>query len=723
MMKKIFNNKKGITLVSLSVVIVVILILTSVLIYNVKDSLGTTNLSAMRNDIGNLRDKINEYYAVNGSIPVKLKYTNTEKINAIRNAGLISDEIDTGDFYIIDLDAIENITLNYGEDFKQITPTMTEQEASQFTDLYIVNETSQNIFYVEGIKIDNEWFYTDYNADEVDTVAINLRYFDGVKIPEGFYYKEGTKDTGLVIEDENGNEFVWVPVDNYNEFIRREGYSNGSEQSYLPNCGEADETGINDKIVETTTTQREAQEMYESVKRNGGFYIGRYEAGKDSSGNVVVQKGADIYNWVKWSKNGQMSETSETEGGAVELSRNFDSANNYTSVTSTLIYGVQWDAVMKWIEEIENQDATGTLTKYIQDSTGMGWHNYNYTNGNATHKIGVDLEGGKNKVKNIYDLAGNVWEWTMESYNTDGRVYRGGAYSKNGYQYPASDRLYAYPSLNKYDDLGFRIALYLNDEEKWSPVYDENGKYVDKNKDEAIIPKGFKVSETPGMNTIDDGLVIQDASGNEFVWVPVNNSDDFKRYAGYSDGELQDISNYTEPYESGYTTEISEYNNMRQSIRKNKGFYVARYEAGTMSTRDSNSGIEDKVVIKKNSYVYNYIGWSNSMTSDQGGAVQKSKEFAEENGYGTVTSTLIYGVQWDAIMQWIDSKYKNEDGTLTSFVADSEGKGYFNQSAPTTTGSSEAYKIKNIYDLAGNVSEWTMEAESTGNRIHRGRLL
>ena len=44
--------------------------------------------------------------------------------------------------------------------------------------------------------------------------------------------------------------------------------------------------------------------------------------------------------------------------------------------------------------------------------------------------------------------------------------------------------------------------------------------------------------------------------------------------------------------------------------------------------------------------VYNYIGWSNSMTSDQGGAVQKSKEFAEENGYGTVTSTLIYGVQW-----------------------------------------------------------------------------
>ena len=522
MMKKIFNNKKGITLVSLSVVIVVILILTSVLIYNVRDSLGTSNLRAMRNDIENLRDKINEYYAANGSIPVKLKYTNTEKINVIRSAGLISDEIDTGDFYIIDLDAIENITLNYGEDFKQITPIMTDQEASQFTDLYIINETSQNVFYVAGINLDNQWFYTDYNADEVDTVVINLRYFDGVPIPEGFFYKEGTKDTGLVIEDNNGNEFVWVPVDNYSEFVRREGYSNGSEQSYLSSCGEADETGINNKFTESSTTQEEAQAMYESVEKNGGFYIGRYEAGKDSSGNVVVQKGAEIYNWVTWSKNGQMIETSETEGGAVELARNFDDTNNYTSVTSTLIYGVQWDAVMKWIEEIENQYATGTLTKYIQDSTGMGWHNYNYTNGNTTHKTGIDLEGGRNKVKNIYDLAGNVWEWTMESYNTDCRIYRGGTYSKNGYQYPASDRIHAYPSLNQYDDMGFRIALYLNNEEKWSPVYDENGKYVDKNGDEAVIPKGFKVSETPGMNTIDDGLVIQDASGNEYVWIPVD---------------------------------------------------------------------------------------------------------------------------------------------------------------------------------------------------------
>ena len=64
-------------------------------------------------------------------------------------------------------------------------------------------------------------------------------------------------------------------------------------------------------------------------------------------GNVVVKKGANVYNNIPWSANGEMQETQGTTGGAVELSRNFYKANEYTSVTSTLICGVQWDAVMK----------------------------------------------------------------------------------------------------------------------------------------------------------------------------------------------------------------------------------------------------------------------------------------------------------------------------------------------------------------------------------------
>ena len=189
------------------------------------------------------------------------------------------------------------------------------------------------------------------------------------------------------------------------------------------------------------------------------------------------------------------------------------------------------------------------------------------------------------------------------------------------------------------------------------------------------------------------------------------------------------VGDCVEPYEGGNANEVSEYNAMRDSVLEYNGFYVGRYEAGTTSSsaRDENSGISDDVVVKQGKNVYNWIGWSNSddMKVETGGAVQKSKEFASANNYTSVTSTLIYGVQWDAIMQFIDSGYKNEDGTLyekNSFVANSTGKGNYTGSL-LPTGSSSDYAVKNIYDLAGNVGEWTMESYSTDFRVNRGRHL
>ena len=88
-------------------------------------------------------------------------------------------------------------------------------------------------------------------------------------------------------------------------------------------------------------------------------------------------------------------------------------------------------------------------------------------------------------------------------------------------------------------------------------------------------------------------------------------------------------------------------------------------------------------------------------------AVTKAKELYNDKDKYNVTSTLIYGIQWDAIMNWIDSEYS--EGTYnveTSFVANSQGRGYFEQTSATVCGSSELYKVNNIYDLAGNLYEW-----------------
>ena len=299
---------------------------------------------------------------------------------------------------------------------------------------------------------------------------------DGVTIPEGFYHVAGTTvETGLVISDQpnddldntaGGNQFVWVPVSKENfdtEFVRRAGYKSGSQQTLTSNYGEADSSGnnTNSGVTETATTKIEAQEMYASVEEHGGFYIGRYEAGDDGNGNVVVKKGADVYNNIPWSANGKMQETNGTTGGAVELSRNFDRENEYTSVTSTLIYGVQWDVVMKWMENIENPNAKGSLTKYIQDSTGMGWYSNNYSSGNATHQTGIDVGNNKsNCVNNFFDLAGIVREWTIESFYAYTRVLRGGVYGGTGANIPASSRYDSGPSNND-APFGFRLTLYL----------------------------------------------------------------------------------------------------------------------------------------------------------------------------------------------------------------------------------------------------------------------
>ena len=267
----------------------------------------------------------------------------------------------------------------------------------------------------------------------------------------------------------------------------------------------------------------------------------------------------------------------------------------------------------------------------------------------------------------------------------------------------------------------------------------DNFYYVGGTKSEGIVISDNSTDAKKGTSH----EVAQTLQGNQFVWVPIENDADFQRYDGYMNGQIQSdymeenmsISNFfdncAEPYTVGYETEQAEYNAMKASVLMYNGFYVGRYEAGVEGERTS--GIEDKVVIKQGKNVYNNIGWSDSddMTDETGGAVELSKNFDTERGYTSVTSTLIYGVQWDAIMQFIDSGYKNEDGNLTSYVANSTGRGNYNEDkntndwkgSPTITGASADYAEKNIYDLAGNVWEWTMESYDADFRVVRGRRL
>ena len=251
--------------------------------------------------------------------------------------------------------------------------------------------------------------------------------------------------------------------------------------------------------------------------------------------------------------------------------------------------------------------------------------------------------------------------------------------------------------------------------------------------DNPIIPKGFAAVGNAQDSTItadavwgsedgyQKGLVIQDGSGNQFVWIPVDGTTvKFERYdfGFYRNGVFED---YLDP-------ETQELTNITNSVTTNGGFYIARYEAGKPQTGTLATDGSVKPVSKQGANVWNKIAWSDNGTNDDtnpgNGAVTLARKMYPDtldSEYG-VTSTLVYGVQWDTALKFIGTY-----GGDAEYAINSAGKGNYNGTEAgdpsleeaDVCGAYDIYRQKNIYDMAGNVSEWIMEKYST-NRVLRG---
>ena len=117
---------------------------------------------------------------------------------------------------------MNGISLNYGKDYQYIKNN--KDEANSYTDIYIINENSHNIFYVHGVEIKEKntvkKYYTDYIV--ADDSVIDLRYVENIKIPDGFYYIGKTENSDgknrLVISNNKEekvdmtkeNQYTWV---------------------------------------------------------------------------------------------------------------------------------------------------------------------------------------------------------------------------------------------------------------------------------------------------------------------------------------------------------------------------------------------------------------------------------------------------------------------------------------------------------------------------------
>lgn len=264
------------------------------------------------------------------------------------------------------------------------------------------NAEGQGNIYSDSTSYEPKKDVTLYAIWEVELVEVGKKVISTKKdnytdkngktatVPAGFAIVPGCSDIaeGLVISDvandvENtGNQFVWVPVSNMNDFKTVPGYNNLTLQA-TPQ-GEGNYIASYKEPYEESGYQKEVEEynkMKASVTNYKGFYIARYEAGKDDSGNVVVIKASNPYIYVPWGNTmTDVEGTTNTEGkvGAVKLARDFGTNKSYKDVTSTLCYGVQWDSALKFIDP--------SYTGYAKDSTNQGWYNDNY-NSTSTGNI------------------------------------------------------------------------------------------------------------------------------------------------------------------------------------------------------------------------------------------------------------------------------------------------------------------------------------------------
>lgn len=330
-------------------------------------------------------------------------------------------------------------------------------------------------------------------------------------IPQGYAVINDSPNIseGLVISDvadddlknsKGGNQFVWVPVDTpvldvskcedetdingaISESVNKRKYpmaiklSDGNYKgvlyrfeainentaikanfiAYSEKGSEREPANLDDSssYIEGWTQdlyQAEYNELVKRVKNDKGFWVARYETSIDSNNRAQSKRLEKVTTNISWYDLYKIERTLTNE-----------------NTKSHMIWGSQWDQIMIWIREVKNSTRENGDKYFVLDSTNMG----NYLNTEIKDEDGTTLKRNgeafrfktgelETKVKNIYDLAGNAWEWTMEANFTTSRTVRGGDCSYDGAIYPASARFSFKPTYNeeKLENIGSRMTIY-----------------------------------------------------------------------------------------------------------------------------------------------------------------------------------------------------------------------------------------------------------------------
>ena len=474
--KKIFKSTKGITLIALVVTIIILLILAGVSIAMLTGNNGVlTQAKSAKEKTGEKGEQERVNLAASSAMTLGMGTITTENLNKA-----IQDEFGAG----------KSVTgtgpwTYQGEYAKykiEIAGTVAIQKP--------LPKTAEG--QAKGTQIENPASYGE-NPTAQATADGDGKFFAK---PKDATYVEGTVDTGVVIKDKNNNEWVWVPVDDttlasmyqtaegtalagttdvttnkYSKGNIIEGIDRGTPNS--SDCREPDiltNKDTDDMAAKAGFTAKEAtgteeaktalkvmaeslvqdySEMIESIAKYKGFYIGRYELSTKTENEVKV--GIE--------QKGKASQTKTSWYELYKYSKNIAGSEN---MQTRMIWGCQWDVTCKWLAEhnydINNSSAWGNYSNYNTAN--------NYAEGSEKYEAGAgekqNTGSSENwKANNIYDLAGNCYEWTQEACSTVLRVDRGGNYDSDGSDGPASGRVFNFPDNSNFVDIASRASLYI----------------------------------------------------------------------------------------------------------------------------------------------------------------------------------------------------------------------------------------------------------------------
>ena len=500
-MKKILKQKKGITLIALVITIIVLLILAGISISMLAGDNGILQKATdakTQTGIGQEKEIISLAY--NAALAKKVGNGNSSAVtDSELNDELDSSEatasgspiivtfIKTGNTYEIDSQGDVKLSTPQSAEIPTL-PTASGTKpyfpSNSFSQV-VGTDLSTGLVITDAVDTERKSIGNEYVWIEVpnanlggDTPAFGPDYAaQGLTVAkiedEPITNDQKTKiETALInyvttdllngsIESSNSNRYNNSRMDWKDEWYDKNGKnaSNGGTTTDTEGCG----------LTETQYTSV-YKAMLKSVYNNGGFWIGRYEAGttearkssQDSIEEIIPLSKANLYpiNYVTCSK-------AQTIAGRVQ---------NKGDYSSSLMFGIQWDCVLKYLNK------RGSITVADLTSNSSSWGNYynqqfeinrgkysqaspwnvyiDYTTatankvkveGEVSTKIGTTssnrilLTTGAvdvNRKQNIYDLAGNVYEWTLEhtSYSGFPYAFRGGFFGRTGSECPASHR-------------------------------------------------------------------------------------------------------------------------------------------------------------------------------------------------------------------------------------------------------------------------------------------